>query len=109
MYTNILFDAEDNADKIGLYDTLKRSGLIDLVFNYIDENEIKELYNYIEVIGSKLINYRSSLTNFIIDAIEKLPEKASEAMKILQELDPKVIESMSGGLGKILFTNETEK
>lgn len=97
MYTNIVFTAEDRADEVGLYDTLTNSGLIKLVKEQIDKEELQSLWSDIKIIENKLYDYKGSLLTFLTEAIENLPGKAEKAMETLNQMDPALLKTFSGG------------
>lgn len=103
MYTNIEFDAEDRADEEGLYDTLKRSGLIAAVRDSIDKEELVYLSEAIYQTCKKLSNYKSSFMSFISDLINTMPEKAAEALNIVGKIDSNILKNFAtGSFGPII-------
>ena len=97
MYTNIVFTAEDRADEVGLYDTLNRSGLLQMVKEQIGEEELNSLWSDMKIVEAKLYDYKGSLLTFLTEAIENLPQKAEKAMETLNQMDPELLKSFSGG------------
>lgn len=101
MYTNILFNTEDRVNELDLYDNLKNSGLIDIIKNEIDKEELNELWNLLQKTELKLYNYKGSFFAFILNAIENLPIKAEKALNILKQIDPALLKTLNQGF----FTN----
>ena len=97
MYTNLFFSAEDRADEIGLYDILNKSGLINIIKECIGKEEIENLWKELKTNEEKIYNYKSSLLAFILNAIENLPNKASQALDLLKEIKPEVLKSILSG------------
>ena len=87
MYTNIQIDASDREDEAALYDTFKRSGLIEKVIEQIDENEIETLYSYIWEMEELMMNYYNSFSFAISDILEQIPDTINKAKEIIETLD----------------------
>ena len=112
-YTNILFDKEDEADEVLLYDTLKNSGLLDKVKNVIPREEYDELKYYLFEIADcyhKYGNNFGNLINKLSQFVKELPEKAKNAMELMKTMDPEILEKITGPLGDLLkgFQNMDE-
>ena len=88
LYTNIVFDSEDRADEMALYDSLKRSGLIDTVRANIDCNELYELKNTIYMLVDIITKYRNTFGAVVGSFIEQLPANMEKAKEIIGEFDP---------------------
>lgn len=99
MYTNIQIDNDDCTDEAELYDTLKRSGLIDKVLEQIDDNEIETLYSYIYEMEDVLMNYKSTFGSALTYAIDQLPANMEKVKDIFENLNPEKIEELVGLLG----------
>ena len=87
MYTNIQIDNDDRADEAELYDTLKRSGLLDKVIEQIDEEEIETLYNYIYEMEDIIMKYKNTFGTVVSNFIEQLPENMEKAKNIIESFD----------------------
>lgn len=87
MYTNIVFDNEDRLDEAALYDTLKRSGLIDKVKAEIDSNELAELENYININKINMEEYLNSFGGFLTNTIDNFNDKINESLGFLKTVD----------------------
>ena len=87
LYTNIVFSAEDRVDEFSLYDTLKRSGLIDAVKAEIDEKELELLRNHIFQTQSRVVSYNRTITATVNGFIKTLPEKFEEVKKLINGFD----------------------
>jgi hypothetical protein len=88
MYTNIMFSNEDKLDEMALYDTLKRSGFIDIIKSNIDENELKELKEYIYTLSEVIIKYRNTFGAVVGTFAQQLPENMEKAKELIGEFDP---------------------
>jgi hypothetical protein len=97
MYTNIMFDAEDKADEVGLYDTLNRSGLIKCVKENIDAHELTYLYDLLNRTEKKMKDYKGSLLNFLTEMTNNFPQKAQQAIDTLRQIDPELLKQLNGG------------
>jgi hypothetical protein len=107
MYTNIQFDSDDRADEAELYDTLKRSGLMEKIFEQIDEKEIENLYAYLFEVKEELLDYKGSLISFLGDLIDTLPQRAESALGMLKNMDPELLKTFTqGSLGTIFKIDE---
>ena len=98
----IFFSAEDRADEIGLYDTLKRSGLIEQIKSKINEKELENLFEMMLEVGRELKNYKGSLLSFLSDVINNLPEKAQKALEKLKDMDPELLKTLASGVFNFL-------
>ena len=94
LYTNIIFNAEDRADEAGLYDTLKRSGLIDTVKNNIDEDELKLLKFYIEAVVSYSTHYSNTFKGSVEELLEKLPKDLGGLAELIKNMPPELMEKL---------------
>jgi hypothetical protein len=101
MYTNIQIDNEDREDEAGLYDTFKRSGLIDKVLENIDENEIETLWTYIYEMEEIIMQYRNTFGAVVGSFIEQLPENMEKAKEVVEGFDPEKIQSLTNLLSSI--------
>lgn len=104
MYTNINFVAEDRANEVDLYDTLKQSGLIDKVREYIGKEEIEDLDRLLINVRKEMSDYKGSLLSFISDIIYTLPEKAEKALEMFKNIDPEILKKFSNGSLSNLMT-----
>lgn len=83
MYSNIIFSEEDKQDELQLYDTLKKSGLMDMIIDAIPENEKADLWENIINIQKEMINYRRSLSALITQVADKI----NSIQQTLEKLD----------------------
>ena len=93
LYTNIVFTAEDRADEGGLYDTLKRSGLIDAVISVIDKNELLELQKYIDEIINFNHNYFNSIGFVVSDFTNQVGPIISKIGSLVKAIDLEKVNS----------------
>ena len=88
MYSNISFTSKQKENLHKLYDTLKSSGLMDLVIQQIPETEYNELFHQLEEyvkLDSKYIHSAAGLVNSLIT---NLPKQAQMAKEIIDGFDP---------------------
>jgi hypothetical protein len=88
LYTNIVFDAEDRLDEAALYDTLKRSGLMDAVKAEINSDELWDIKNTIWQLSEIITKYRNTFGAVVGSFIEQLPVNMEKAKEIISEFDP---------------------
>lgn len=94
MYTNINFTEKQKEDASKLYDNLISSGLLAQIISKIPTEEYDMLYTYLENIKNDLDKYGQSFKAILDAIINELPEKASEAMKILESFNPEDYKSV---------------
>ena len=94
MYTNINFTEKQKEDASKLYDNLMSSGLLTQIISKIPTEEYDMLYTYLENIKNDLDKYGQSFKAILDAIINELPEKASEAMKILESFNPEDYKSV---------------
>lgn len=94
MYTNINFTEKQKEDASKLYDNLMSSGLLAQIISKIPTEEYDMLYTYLENIKNDLDKYGQSFKAILDAIINELPEKASEAMKILESFNPEDYKSV---------------
>lgn len=94
MYTNIVFDIEDKLNEEELYDTLKQSGLLDIILQEMNQEELLELQSMLLKIEVKLSTFKESLLSVILDFMDTLPQKAQDAVELLKQIDPEKMEKI---------------
>ena len=94
MYTNINFTEKQKEDASKLYDNLMSSGLLAQIISKIPAEEYDMLYTYLENVKNDLDKYGQSFKAILDAIINELPEKASEAMKILESFNPEDYKSV---------------
>lgn len=94
MYTNINFTEKQKEDASKLYDNLMSSGLLAQIISKIPTEEYDMLYTYLENVKNDLDKYGQSFKAILDVIINELPEKASEAMKILESFNPEDYKSV---------------
>lgn len=88
MYTNISFTDKQKENDSKLYDALRSSGLIDEVIMKMPEEEYDTLYQYLEEIIEKQMQYKHTAAGIINKIITDLPAQAQAAMDIVENFDP---------------------
>ena len=94
MYTNINFTEKQKEDASKLYDNLISSGLLAQIISKIPTEEYDMLYTYLENVKNDLDKYGQSFKAILDAIINELPEKASEAMKIIESFNPEDYKSV---------------
>ena len=94
MYTNINFTEKQKEDASKLYDNWMSSGLLAQIISKIPTEEYDMLYTYLENVKNDLDKYGQSFKAILDAIINELPEKASEAMKILESFNPEDYKSV---------------
>ena len=87
MYTNITFTDKQREDLLKLYDCLESNGLINLVLMNMDQDEYDQLYQQLIDNMESHLQYDNTAAGIINNIIEKLPERAEEMQKILDNFD----------------------
>ena len=95
LYTNIVFNAEDRADEAGLYDTLKKSGLIDIVKENIDKDELDLLKHYIEAVIYHYTTYLNTFKGSVEELLEKLPKDLEGITNLIKNVSPEVADKLT--------------
>lgn len=87
MYSNISFTDKQKEDELKLYDTLKSSGLLDIIISNIPEDEYTTLFKYIQDTIQAKTQYSQSFSGVINKLINDLPAQAEAAMSIVENFD----------------------
>lgn len=104
MYSNIVISEEEKQDEIKLYDTLKRSGLMDQIIDLIPDAEKEGLWEDILAAQRSMMEYRRSVSALLNTTFEKAPGVIEKIRTLLTHLDKDKIEMISQ-----LIINATEK
>ena len=105
LYTNIVFPAEARVDEFALYDTLKRSGLIDAVKAEISEQELCSLREHIAQLQLRVVDYNRTAAATIDKLFKALPEKIEEVKKLMDSLGPEYIQAFKDIADQFKNTN----
>ena len=106
MYTNILFSIDDRADEIAIYDTLKKSGLIDRVKAEIDEVELNQLKGYIYQLAELISKDKNTFGSIVNNLIEQLPQFAEKIQTVASKIDPEMIQKLMNSVQQQVKDNE---
>ena len=87
MYSNIVFTEEDKKDEPKLYDTLKKSGLMDQIIDLIPADEKESLWEDILAAQKAMMEYRKSINALVNLAFEKGPGLINKVKEVLALLD----------------------
>lgn len=88
MYTNLSFTDKQKENEPKIYDTLVSNGFFDKFFEVLDENEYRELMDYIEELKTTILHYRNTAGAVLQSIIQDLPKNAQAAADIVQNFDP---------------------
>ena len=88
MYTNLSFTDKQKENEPKIYDTLVSNGFFDKFFEVLDENEYRELMDYIEELKATILHYRNTAGAVLQSIIQDLPKNAQAAADIVQNFDP---------------------
>ena len=106
MYSNLVLTEEDKQDELKLYDTLKRSGLMDIIINSIPETEKNDLWGNIMNIQTSMMNYRRSFNYFLNATFEKIPEIINKFKELLVNVDKNTMEQIKQLLFNMVTNNK---
>ena len=90
-YSNIVFSEADTQDEVKLYDTLKKSGLMDKIIDAIPAEEKEELWNNILSTQKNMMSYRRSFGSLLTLVLQKAPGIINQLQEVLSSLDEKQI------------------
>ena len=77
----------DRADEEGLYDILKKSGLIDAVIAEIDQEEKDNLWKDILIIKEDMTKYQNSFAGFLENILEDLEDRLKTGLDLIKKLN----------------------
>lgn len=87
-YTDLEFSEEDLSDLMALYDRLESNGWINEIIQAMDQDEYKNLLDYLDVMKRTNLEYKNTAAAVISRIIEDLPGKMAEVKEILESFDP---------------------
>lgn len=87
MYTNISFTDKQRENELKLYDTLKSTGLLDLILEQIPEYEYTTLFEYLDELVATKTEFNKSIVSLVQSLIKDLPAQAQAAMDIVNNFD----------------------
>ena len=87
LYTDIDFDIEDRVDEAALYDNLFTTGLLDLIYENIDEEELRVLDHMFEQCLDVEEKYRNTAAAVISKLIDDLPNNVEAAKEMVEGFD----------------------
>ena len=99
---NINFTQEEMNDKLKLYNEIYSSGLLESFLAAVDEKEYNDCYTVLDKMVEIIMKYRNTAGAVLQTIINSMPEKAREAVDIVDNLD-------DAKLGKIVNLSETFK
>ena len=88
LYTNFNFTDKQKEDPDKLYDMLESNGIIDAVTGAMNQDEISDLYEYLEDYIETLSKHESSAAYMIGKIINDLPLNAAAAAEIVDNFRP---------------------
>ena len=111
MYTNLIFDAEDRMDEEALYDTLTQCGLIQLVLDNMNDMELAELSYMLDSTETKINQYNAGFAGVvdkIVNIVSAIIDKVGNAVNLLQDLKPELLNKSLPEILSVLNTNLTD-
>lgn len=87
LYTNISFTEKQREDEYKLYDVLESNGLVDLVLQYINEEEYLDLIEKIKEKVKMELKYGNTIASVISKVINDLPKNAETMQNIIDNFD----------------------
>lgn len=109
MYTNIQIDIEERQDEARLYDTLKRSGLIEMVLANINQNELETLWKNIKEMEDIMMSYRNTFGSVVNAFIEQLPDNMEKVKDIIATLDMEKVNTIVNRFKESAEISQEEK
>lgn len=111
LYTNLSFTDKQKENEPKIYDTLVSNGFFDKFFEVMDENEYRELMEYIEELKSVILHYKNTAGAVLQSIIQDLPANAEAAADIVRNFDPRQYQAvidfaMAANGGRHIMTNE---
>lgn len=86
-YTDLEFSDEDLSDMMNLYDRLESNGFINEIIEAMDQDEYKNLLDYLDIMKEENLKYKNTAAAVISRIVEDLPAKMAEAKEILDTVD----------------------
>lgn len=87
LFTDIVFDEEDRADELKLFDEMRSKGLLLAVIQNIPENLYKELLNFVQTsVEKEELFYRSATYN-LTQVLTMLPTTVNQLIEAAKDFD----------------------
>ena len=86
-YTDLEFSDEDLSDLMALYDRLESNGFINEIIEAMDEDEYKNLRDYLDIMKVENLKYNNTAAAVLSRIIQDLPKNAEAAKEILEGFD----------------------
>lgn len=87
LFTDIIFDEEDRADELKLYDELRDKGILMAVIECIPKDLYQELFNYVQSsVEKKELFYRSATYN-LTQMLTILPDTINQLVEAARNFD----------------------
>lgn len=95
LYTNLNFTEKQREDEGKIYDQLRCSGLLDEVVAHMDQDEYREVLDYLTLTKESYTKYSESLMAGVATVLEQLPQRMREAVEIMNSgLKPESFENV---------------
>lgn len=88
LYTNFNFTDKQKEDPDKLYDMLESNGIIDAVTGAMNQDEMGDLYEYLEDYMANYKESRANLASAVYKVLEDLPGTIEMAKEFLKDFDP---------------------
>ena len=110
--TDIVFNDEDRADELALYDQLESSGLMQAVINLIPKERYQAILSFVEETIERIQEYNKTTAAVLNAIVNDLPRNAEAAMNFVNNFDPSKYEAVkkfaeAANGGRNIITNET--
>lgn len=94
MYTNLSFTEKQKEDEAKIYDALKSNGFIDQFLNTINEDEYQFIFDMLNELVEKVLNYRNTAAAVLQSLIQDLPANAQAVADIVDSFDKEKFEEV---------------
>jgi hypothetical protein len=98
MYTNLVINAEDRYNEEELFDTLSKSGFIDLVLENMNEKELSFLYSTLASLKEDYKEYNGSFVGVMNVALTEIPKKLTTILELVELKNPGTLQILKDTL-----------
>lgn len=88
LYTDLIFNDEQRADEVTLYNELESNDIISKVIAVIPEDEYNLLFDTLQIMKKANTKYKNSVASVLNSFVQDLPKNAESAMNIMQNFNP---------------------
>lgn len=94
MYTNIVINAEEKVNQDEVYDTFKSSGLLTLIKENMDKDELQDLEDKMLQTLNVIKEHNSSITGFLSNLLNEVMNKVGAGLETLKNVDPDILSNI---------------